>query len=123
MPAILPGSRDNPLPISEAVTNQDSKFTLGAPREGWAEIAATNQFNDPPKPGMEYWIVPIAATYTGDRTGISRVQHHGQGHRFGQPHLRFGVIDLTQLPGTAHLGLIGHHRNHTEPTMVRWLPG
>jgi len=42
---------------------------LEAPREAWAEIAAANQFNSPPKPGMEYWIVPITATYTGNNTG------------------------------------------------------
>ena len=63
------GSRDNPLPIGETVTNQDWQVVLGAPREGWAEIAAANQFNGPPKPGMEYWIVPITATYTGNNTG------------------------------------------------------
>ena len=34
-------------------------------------IAAENQFNDPPKAGMQYWIVPIAATYKGDDTGNS----------------------------------------------------
>jgi hypothetical protein len=63
------GSRENPLPIGATVSNQDWQVTLGAPREAWAEISATNQFNDPPKPGREYWIVPITATYTGDKTG------------------------------------------------------
>jgi hypothetical protein len=63
------GSRDNPLPIGETASNQDWQVTLGVPREAWSEIAATNQFNDPPKSGMEYWIVPVTATYTGDKTG------------------------------------------------------
>jgi hypothetical protein len=63
------GSRDNPLPIGETVSNQDWQVVLGVPREAWADIAATNQFNHPPKPGMEYWIVPITATYTGNQTG------------------------------------------------------
>ena len=63
------GSRDNPLPIGETVTNQDWQVVLGPPREAWAEIAAANQFNSPPKAGMEYWIVPITATYTGNATG------------------------------------------------------
>jgi hypothetical protein len=49
--------------------HQDWDVTLGVPREAWAEIAAENQFNDPPKAGMEYWIVPVTATYTGDDTG------------------------------------------------------
>jgi hypothetical protein len=63
------GSRDNPLPIGETVSNQDWQIVLGAPREAWADIAATNQFNHAAKPGMEYWIVPITATYTGNQTG------------------------------------------------------
>jgi hypothetical protein len=63
------GSRDNPLPIGETVSNQDWQVVLGTPREAWADIAATNQFNHGPKPGMEYWIVPITAAYTGNQTG------------------------------------------------------
>lgn len=63
------GDRENPLPIGQTVSNEDWQVTLGAPREGWAEVAAANQFNDPPKAGMEYWIVPITATYTGNKTG------------------------------------------------------
>ncbi len=69
-----PGSRENPLPIGETVSNHDWKVTLGTPREAWAEIAATNQFNSPPKAGMEYWIVPITATYTGNKTGDARFE-------------------------------------------------
>lgn len=63
------GSRENPLPIGETVSNQDWRVTLGTPREAWSEIAAANQFNSPPKAGMEYWIVPVTATYTGNQTG------------------------------------------------------
>jgi len=43
--------------------------TLGVPHEAWAEVSNENQFNDPPTPGMEYWIVPVTATYKGDETG------------------------------------------------------
>ena len=63
------GSRENPLPIGETVSNQDWQVTLGTPREAWSEIAATNQFNEPPASGMQYWIVPVTAIYTGDKTG------------------------------------------------------
>jgi hypothetical protein len=63
------GSRENPFPIGETVGNKDWKVTLGTPREAWAEISAANEFNDPPKPGMEFWIVPVTAVYTGDATG------------------------------------------------------
>ena len=63
------GSRKNPLPIGSTVSNPDWKVTLGKPREAGAEIAAENPFNAPPEAGMEYWIVPVTATYTGDDTG------------------------------------------------------
>jgi hypothetical protein len=63
------GSRENPYPIGETVGNQDWKVTLGAPHEAWSEISATNEFNDPPKAGMQFWIIPVTAVYTGDATG------------------------------------------------------
>jgi len=63
------GSRENPLPIGTTVSNQDWQITLGPPHEAWAEVAAANEFNSPPKAGMEYWVVPVTATYTGDKTG------------------------------------------------------
>lgn len=63
------GTRDKPLPIGQTVSTPEWQVTLGAPREAWAEIAAENSFNDPPKDGMEYWIVPVTATYTGENTG------------------------------------------------------
>jgi hypothetical protein len=63
------GSRENPYPIGETVGNQDWKVTLGAPHEAWSEISATNEFNDPPKAGMQFWMVPVNAVYTGDATG------------------------------------------------------
>lgn len=63
------GSRENPYPIGQTVGNQDWQVTLGQPHEAWTEIRANNEFNDPPKAGMEFWIVPVNAVYTGDATG------------------------------------------------------
>jgi hypothetical protein len=63
------GGRANPFAIGETVSNKDWDVTLGAPREAWTEISSENQFNEPPKAGMEYWIVPVNATYKGDETG------------------------------------------------------
>jgi hypothetical protein len=63
------GTRDNPLPIGETVSSPDWTVDLGDPYLANAEVAAENQFNDPPPAGMEYWIVPVVATYTGDKTG------------------------------------------------------
>lgn len=68
------GSREDPLAIGETVTNDDWEIVLGAPREAWAEVSAENQFNDAPKAGMEYWIVPVTATYIGDETGTAWVE-------------------------------------------------
>lgn len=65
------GSRDNPLPIGATVVNDDWEIVLGTPREAANEVSAENQFNDSPKPGMEFWIVPVTATYTGDDTGLA----------------------------------------------------
>lgn len=62
------GTRDNPLRVGQPVSNPDWNITLGAPREAWQEIHAENEFNDPPPDGMEYWIVPVTATYTGEDT-------------------------------------------------------
>lgn len=72
-PAESTGSRENPLPFGQTVSNRDWEVTLGAPREAWAEIQAENQFNDPPKAGMQYWIVPVSATYVGDKTGNAKI--------------------------------------------------
>lgn len=65
------GSRENPLPIGETVSSDDWEVTLGTPYEAGAEIAAENPFNDPAEPGMEYWIVAVTATYTGEDTGTA----------------------------------------------------
>lgn len=61
-----PGSRENPLLIGETVTEPGWTVTLGAPREAAAEVAAADPSNPAPSPGMEFWIVPVRATYTGD---------------------------------------------------------
>ena len=63
------GTRENPFKIGQLVSNRDWEVTLGPPREGGAAVAAENQFNDPPEAGMEFWIVPVTATYTGSDTG------------------------------------------------------
>ena len=63
------GSRENPFAIGEPVHTKDWEITLGTPHEAGAEISAENQFNEPPKPGMQFWIVPVTATYLGEKTG------------------------------------------------------
>lgn len=64
-----PGTRDNPIPVGQVVTNMDWEIALGTPREANAEVTAENQFNDKPEAGREFWIVPVTATYIGDESG------------------------------------------------------
>jgi hypothetical protein len=63
------GSRENPLPIGEAVSDDEWTIVLGQPQEAWGTIEAENSFNEPPESGMEYWIVPVKLTYTGSESG------------------------------------------------------
>lgn len=65
------GTRKNPFAIGQKVGNDDWDITLGAPKESWKAIKAANQFNDPAPKGMEYYIVPVDATYLGDETGLA----------------------------------------------------
>lgn len=60
------GTRDNPLPIGEVVTDSGWTVKLGTPREAGAEIAVEDRSKALPEPGMEFWIVPVQATYTGE---------------------------------------------------------
>jgi hypothetical protein len=63
------GTRENPFPIGTPVSNSEWKITLGMPRVADDEVAAENQFNSPPRRGMEYVIVPVTAEYKGTGTG------------------------------------------------------
>lgn len=67
------GSRENPYPVGTTVTGEEWEVTLGEPREAWAEIEAESECNEPPAEGMEYWLVPVSATYVGAETGLPGV--------------------------------------------------
>ncbi|TGJ97552.1 hypothetical protein DLJ96_06270 [Actinotalea fermentans ATCC 43279 = JCM 9966 = DSM 3133] len=68
-PAAAPGTRANPHPVGTTVGNEDWSIVVGTPREAWGEISAENQFNSPPEAGLEFWIVPLTATYQGATSG------------------------------------------------------
>ncbi len=70
-PAEPDGSRQDPFLIGTSVGNDEWTVVLGAPHEAWDEIRAENRFNEPPEEGMEHWIVPVTATYTGEETGLA----------------------------------------------------
>lgn len=65
------GTRENPMRIGETVANKEWTVTLGMPREASLEVLDSNQFNAPPVSGQEFWIVPVSATYIGDKTGTA----------------------------------------------------
>ena len=65
------GTRENPMRIGETVANKEWQVTLGMPREASLEVLDSNQFNAPPVSGQEFWIVPVSATYIGDKTGTA----------------------------------------------------
>lgn len=65
----VPGSRANPLSIGQPVSNEKWTVVIGQPREAWSLIEAENLYNNPPEPGMEFWMVPVRAAYKGTATG------------------------------------------------------
>lgn len=67
------GTRTNPYTVGETVSNDEWTVTLGQPYEAWERIRAENEFNEAPADGMEYWIVPLDATYTGSESATAWV--------------------------------------------------
>ena len=100
------GSRQNPVPFGAPSSNRDWDITLGHPREAWSEISAVNPVHTPPQSGMEYWIVPISATYKGDRTGNTSygvgVTFVGSDNRTYDYHC--GILNAFENVGDLHTG-------------------
>lgn len=61
------GDRERPIPVgSEATFSNGWKLKIvGSSPSAWPAIKATNQFNDPPAPGHQFFMVKVTATYTG----------------------------------------------------------
>lgn len=96
------GTRENPFPIGHPVHNEEWQVRLDDPCEA-GDIVAANKYNDPPEAGMEYWIVPVTATYTGDTTGKlnsiavkfvsdNRNYDHGYGAAIPDPLYEIGAL-------------------------------
>ncbi|MEL7975771.1 DUF4190 domain-containing protein [Isoptericola sp. F-RaC21] len=64
------GTRANPYAFSQKVSNDDWTVKLGKPHEATDKVLAENPYNEKPGKGMEYWMVPVSATYTGSETGL-----------------------------------------------------
>lgn len=63
------GTRDNPVPFGESVSSEEWTIKVDEPHEATDEVLAENELNDEPEDGMEFWILPVEATYTGDDKG------------------------------------------------------
>lgn len=63
-------SRDNPVPIGEEERVGDYEvMVLSVTPNADDIVAAENQFNEPPAPGNQFFLVQVAVTYLGTETG------------------------------------------------------
>lgn len=64
------GTREDPLPFDSILDNDDWAIALtGFNADGNAEVADGNMFNDEPTEGMQWVILEVEATYTGQDEG------------------------------------------------------
>jgi hypothetical protein len=64
------GTRANPIPIGDAARIGDWSIAVQrvAP-EGTEAVLAENQFNDPPQDGRQFFLINLAATFSGANSG------------------------------------------------------
>lgn len=72
------GSRENPgQPGLDVITFSENgepvwEVTVAAATwDAWDAVRAENQFNDPPREGFQYVLLPVTATYRGADTGLA----------------------------------------------------
>ncbi|GAA1412582.1 hypothetical protein [Oerskovia paurometabola] len=68
------GTVEDPWLLSDEVYTEEWSVLLDAPYEATAEVLAHDDVNVPPADGMEYWIVPVHATYFGPSLEASAPQ-------------------------------------------------
>ena len=70
-PTPVMGSRENPVPLGQVVEllEADTPYwaiaVSGVEPDATQRVLATNQFNDPPQPGHQFFMVEIEAKYLG----------------------------------------------------------
>lgn len=68
--AAAQSTRDQPVPVGQTAAVGNYEITLlDVTPDANAIVAAENQFNAPPEPGHQFYMVRIAATYTGTEPG------------------------------------------------------
>lgn len=68
------GTRENPYPAGSTVVLGSYEVALGPTvKDATEQVAAENEFNEPPVEGRQFVMVPVTATYTGDESGTAWV--------------------------------------------------
>lgn len=66
----LVSSRDNPLPLNTTGVIGDYEVTVISTTPNATDVVlAENQFNEPPTPGNQFFMVRVVTTYVGNETG------------------------------------------------------
>ena len=64
------GTRANPFPAGQTLESDEWSIVIGpTDLDADAEVAAADEYNEPPQPGHRYIRVPVIATYLGDEQG------------------------------------------------------
>lgn len=75
IPVPLGSTLDNPIPAGEVLVGSDGTAirVLGIVENAREQIAAENQFNDPPAEGMRFFLISVEITYPSDASGSVKV--------------------------------------------------
>lgn len=69
---LAPGTRDNPLPVGTRIAMGDWTLAVtGVTLDAAEQVAAENQFNDPPADGRQFVMFSVEATYEGQDSGTA----------------------------------------------------
>ncbi len=61
------GSRDNPVQVGSQIKGSEWTVVVNSVTpDATSEVMEANQFNDEPESGMQYMVVDLSATYTGE---------------------------------------------------------
>jgi hypothetical protein len=103
-------SLDNPVPVgSSAQLGTWQVEVVGYTKNADAAVAHENQFNDKPKPGTQYVLVTLKATYTGNGSSdpssdLTSAGIGSDGTQYGSPSevLPDDLYDVGNVPSGAH---------------------
>ena len=86
-------SRENPIPLGRAA-NVGNGWTVTVTNvypDATAQVLAANQFNDPPAPGRQFFMIAVSATYNG--AGSSRLRSSFSMRAVGASQVAYTTFD------------------------------